>query len=331
MPRVDLPIEDLETYMGHSCCPDGFHDYWELQKKMVDKLFETKNWKQNISFQMTQKVFQNGYAKYYEISFQSIDGASIYAKYVRPNSDQMVPIVLQFHDYEKASRGWFQLTRFPGIGYAVLAMDCRGQGGNSPDLHTTSGPTCAGYVMKGIGDSIDDMYYRLVYMDALILSKIAERLDGIDKEQMITFGEGQGGAIAAVVAALNSNIKRCAVLNPFLCDFKRVVEMNLDENFYEGIRYYFKWRDPLHETENEVFRKLGFIDVQNFAGMIKAEFLMGTGLLDRCCPPSTQYAFYNKVTTNKHHSVFPKFEHESIFIFEQIYLKFFHYGAKLHK
>lgn len=323
MPRVDMPIEELENYMGSSCCPDDFLKYWETQKRIVEDLFEKEDWKEEISFQMKEKVFKNCYAKYYEISFQSIDGASIYVKYVRPNSDQAVPVVLQFHDYEKASRSWFQLTRFPGIGYAVLAMDCRGQGGNSQDIHTTNGPTCAGYVMKGIQDSVDDMYYRFVYIDALIVSKIAEKLNNIDKEQMITFGEGQGGALAIVTSALNANIKKCAVLNPFLSDFKRVLEMNLDENFYAGMRYYFKWRDPLHKTEDEIFRKLGFIDIQNFASMIKAEFLMGTGLLDRCCPPSTQYAVYNKVNTKKHHSVFPKFEHEPIFIFEQIYLKFF--------
>ena len=45
---------------------------------------------------------------------------------------------------------------------------------------------------------------------------------------------------------------------------------------------------------------------------IKAEILMGTGLMDEICPPSTQFAAYNKITTVKSMEIYPDFGHEGL-------------------
>ena len=37
---------------------------------------------------------------------------------------------------------------------------------------------------------------------------------------------------------------------------------------------------------------------------------MFTGLMDSTCPPSTQYAAYNKMTCKKKHILYPDFGHE---------------------
>ena len=39
--------------------------------------------------------------------------------------------------------------------------------------------------------------------------------------------------------------------------------------------------DPLHEKEEEIFYKLGYVDVQNLSPRIKARVLMATGLFGR--------------------------------------------------
>ena len=38
--------------------------------------------------------------------------------------------------------------------------------------------------------------------------------------------------------------------------------------------------------------------------------MMGTGLLDNICPPSTQFAAYNKITSKKQVKIYPDFKHE---------------------
>ena len=70
--------------------------------------------------------------------------------------------------------------------------------------------------------------------------------------------------------------------------------------------------DPLHLREKEIFTRLGYIDIQHLAPRIKAEILMGTGLMDTICPPSTQFAAYNKIRSKKDMRIYPDYGHEGL-------------------
>ena len=39
--------------------------------------------------------------------------------------------------------------------------------------------------------------------------------------------------------------------------------------------------------------------------------VMGTGLMDEICPPSTQFAAYNKIKSPKEMTRYPDFKHEN--------------------
>ena len=54
------------------------------------------------------------------------------------------------------------------------------------------------------------------------------------------------------------------------------------------------------------------IDLQHLAPRIKAEVLMFTGLMDTICPPSTQFAAFNKITSKKDVVIYPDFGHEGL-------------------
>lgn len=314
MPMMDMPIQELKCYLGKGNYPSDFIDYWNRQ---IARLNE-----RDLEYELVKKEFLNECADYYELYFKGIDGARIHAKYICPKNRQNVPLILQFHDYKQSSKSWYHLTRYIGIGYAVLAMDCRGQGGMSEDLGGVLGTTVCGHLMIGIDDELDQMYYRKVYLDAYLLSKIGSQLPQIDTKKIVSYGQGQGGALAIVVAAMNKEINKCVAKDPFLADFKRVWEMDLDSLMYEGLRYYFRWFDPLHEREDEVFSRLGYLDVVHFAKQLNCKFLLGTGLLDSSCPPSTQYAIFNQAMCNKMHLVFAKFDHELCNRFEDEVLRF---------
>jgi cephalosporin-C deacetylase-like acetyl esterase len=45
---------------------------------------------------------------------------------------------------------------------------------------------------------------------------------------------------------------------------------------------------------------------------IRAEVLMGITLMDTICPPSTQFAAFNKITTKKEAVIYPDFGHEGL-------------------
>ena len=40
--------------------------------------------------------------------------------------------------------------------------------------------------------------------------------------------------------------------------------------------------------------------------------MMGVGLMDTICPPSTQFAAYNKITAKKSLVIYPDFGHEGL-------------------
>ena len=132
----------------------------------------------------------------------------------------------------------------------------------------------------------------------------------------------QGGGLSIACACLVPEIKKCAPVVPYLIDFKRVYDMDLNKEAYEGLRYYFRSFDPTHQRENEIFERLGYIDVQNLAKRMKAELLMTTGLVDTICPPSTQFAMYNKVTSKKNVRLYPEYGHEHIIDSDDTNFKF---------
>ena len=81
---------------------------------------------------------------------------------------------------------------------------------------------------------------------------------------------------------------------------------------YEELRTYFRHFDPRHEHTHETFTRLGYIDNQHLAHRIQAEVLMAVGLMDTICPPSTQFAAYNKIGSEKDMTLYPDFGHEDL-------------------
>ena len=115
----------------------------------------------------------------------------------------------------------------------------------------------------------------------------------------------------------------CAPVFPFLCDYKRVWEMDLAKDAYDELRYFFRSFDPRHEREDELFTKLGYIDNQHLAPRIKGEVLLLGGLMDSITPPSTYFAAYNKITSKKRHVMYPDFGHEGLPGSDDIIWEFF--------
>ena len=86
--------------------------------------------------------------------------------------------------------------------------------------------------------------------------------------------------------------------------------MDLAKDAYFELTDYFRRHDPRHDREDEVFTKLGYIDIQFLAPRVKAEVLFQTGLMDMVCPPSSQFAAYNKISSPKKVLIYPDFAHE---------------------
>ena len=71
--------------------------------------------------------------------------------------------------------------------------------------------------------------------------------------------------------SLEPRIKRAAAAFPFLCDYRRVWDLDLCKGPYEELGTYFRQFDPLHEREEDVFVRLGYVDVQHLTQRIRGE------------------------------------------------------------
>ena len=156
------------------------------------------------------------------------------------------------------------------------------------------------------------MLFRQVFLDCAQLAGIVMAMPEVDPARVGASGGSQGGALTLACAALEPRIVRAAPAFPFLCDYKRVWEMDLDIAAYTEIRDYFRTFDPRHEREAALFTRLGYVDIQFLAPRIQAAVLMSVGLMDTVCPPSTQFAAYNKISARKQVLIYPDFGHEEL-------------------
>lgn len=305
MPIVDMPLEKLRVYEGRNPRPADFDEFWDRSLAELDKV------EPNPVF--TPYDFPSRIADAYELTFTSIKGAKMYAKFMKPkNISGRVPAVLYFHGYTTSSGDWTTLLPFVSQGYVVAWLDTRGQGGLTEDVGTPSVATCNTQFIRGVEGAPENMLYRDIFLDTAQLARVVMSLDYVDETRVGTTGASQGGALCIACAALVPEIKLCAPKYPYLCDYKRVWEMDLDKGAYDGLRYYLRTHDPRHEHVDEFFTKLGYIDLQFLAPRIKAKFFMSTGLIDTTCPPSSQFAMYNKITSEKSVDIYPDYGHENL-------------------
>lgn len=305
MPVLDMPLEKLYEYQGVNPKPADFEEYWDNTLAELDK----------IDPQVTitpAKEFRAINADCFDLYFTGLGGARVYSKYLRPkNIKGKCPVILMFHGYSASSGDWADKTVYTNAGFIVLAMDARGQGGKSQDNLVTQGNTFKGNIIRGLDDKPENLMFRYIYSDTAMLARIAATLDDVDTDKIYAAGGSQGGALTLACASLAPDIiKKIAPTFPFLCDFKRVYEMDLLKDAYDEINYYIRHFAPTIEKIDAIWQKLGYIDLQFLAPRIKAETLWSVGLLDSVCPPSTQFAAYNKITAKKELIIYPIHGHE---------------------
>ena len=316
MPAIDMSLERLKVYNGVNPRPEDFDEFWDRSIAEMNEIDPCPNFK---------KIdFPSVIADAYELTFTSTKNARIYAKFMRPkNIEGKAPAILMFHGLSGCSSEWSSLLNYVSQGFCVAFMDARGQGGYSEDVGGVPGTTFSTPFMRGFDGAPEDLFCRDLFLDTAMLARVVMALDYVDETRVGATGGSQGGALTLACAALVPTLKMCAPTYPYLCDYKRVWDMDLDKGAYEGIRYYLRHFDPRHEHINEFFTKLGYIDLQFLAPRIKAKVLMSTGLMDNCCPPSTQFAAYNKITSEKHMNIYPDYGHEGLKGNSDIIFKFF--------
>jgi cephalosporin-C deacetylase len=305
----DLPLEKLHTYPGRNPRPADFDAYWDAALAEMRAL--------DPQVELIPAKFQVPFAECFHMYFTGVGGARVHAKLLRPkNAPVPHPAVLMFHGYTGDSGDFADKLSYVAAGYTVAALDCRGQGGLSEDAGGVTGNTQHGHIIRGLDEAVkgkpENLLYRQIFLDTAQLAKIVMEMPEVDPVRVGATGGSQGGALTVACISLEPRIKRAVSVFPFLSDYQRVWEMDLAKDAYSELKEYFRHFDPRHTQEAAIFEALGYVDIQFLAPRIRADVLWAMGLMDTICPPSTQFAAYNKITSSKSLAIYPDFGHEGL-------------------
>jgi cephalosporin-C deacetylase len=301
----DMPLPKLKAYKGRNPKPADFDRFWNRSLAAMRAL--------DPQVELRRAEFQADVAECFHLFFTGMDGARVHAKLLKPRRGRAPhPAVLMFHGYSGHSGEWTDKLGYVAQGYTVAALDCRGQGGLSEDRGGVVGNTLRGHIIRGLDGPPEKMLFRMIFLDTAQLARIVMSMPDVDPDRVGATGGSQGGGLTLACAALEPRIRRVAPVFPFLSDYQRTWEIDQAKDAYQELRDYFRLFDPQHEREDAIFTKLGYIDVQHLARRIRGQVLMFVSLMDTICPPSTQFAAYNKIRSRKSLVLYPDFGHESL-------------------
>ena len=306
MPIIDMPLHQLLEYRGVNECPEDIDRFWD--EGIADML------KMGTDYELVPADLHVPNVECYHLYFTGVGGSRIHCHFIKPaNVQGKIPAIAFFHGYAGNRQDFYEHLPWAAAGMCVAAMDCRGQGGQSDDLASVRGNTYRGHIIRGLAENDPKkLYYRNMFLDTAQLVNILQHMDFVDADKVGAYGGSQGGGLTLACAALCPTLNRAASMYPFLSDYRRVWDMDLDVDAYVELRDYFRLFDPLHQHEDEIFSLLGYIDVHNMAHRIRAKVRMFTGLMDTVCAPSTQFAAFNAIPSEKDYVIYPDFGHEGL-------------------
>lgn len=303
MPLTDLPLDELRAFRPTIDEPADFDAFW------TDTLAQSRACVGSVERVRATSPISELVVE--DFTFPGFAGDPVKAWITRPRGDQARPAVVEYLGYGGGRGLVGERLQWAAAGYVHVLMDTRGQGsgwgtgGDTPDPHG-AGPAVPGFMTRGIEDPAT-YYYRRVFTDGVRLVDAVRDLPFVDPARVAVTGGSQGGAITLAVAALVPGLTAAMPDVPFLCHFRRSVELTPELPFREVTRYLSIHRD----RDDMVLRTLSYFDGVNFARRVTASALFSVALMDPIVLPSSVFAAYNHLTVDDREIVvYPYNEHE---------------------
>ena len=312
MPLFDKPLDELLVYLPERDEPDDFDAFWQAT------LDQTRRWPLNARFEPVDFGLRT--VETFDVTFAGYGGQPVKGWLLLPRHRQgPLPCVVQYIGYG-GGRGFpLNWLEWSAAGFAHLVMDTRGQGstwlkGDTPDIPADgANPSVPGFMTQGVLDP-KTYYYRRVFSDPVRAVETARQHDAVDAERVAVTGGSQGGGISLAVAGLMPDVPVTMPDVPFLCHYRRAMDITDKQPYYELVTFCKRHRDKV-ET---VFRTLSYFDGVNFAVRARARALFSVALMDEICPPSTVFAAYNHYAGPKDIRIWPYNDHEGGEVYQQI-------------
>jgi len=319
MAQFDMPLEQLREYRPTVQRPDDFEEFW------VSSLDTARKAARGGAPILTPVETGLTAVTVDDVTFPGFAADPIKGWLIRPVGvapEGGWPTIVQMIAYGGGRGLPHEHLKWAAAGYAHLVVDARGQGshwgsgGDTGDPHGRSA-SVGGWLTSGIDDP-HHHYYRRYYIDGVRAVDIARSIPGLNAERVAFLGISQagGGVIAAssILSMVNEPVATVMTNVPFLCNFKRAVQIVDSRPYGEITQLLSVKRSP--EFEKVVWNTLSYIDGVNFALYATSPVLFSVALMDFTCPPSTVFAAYNAwgdhagVPVEKEITVYPYNNHE---------------------
>jgi len=297
LPSIDMPLSELRDYRPPLTRPDDFEPYWsEAIAASQATPFEAR---------LSRQDYPADGVELFDVELAAFGGGTISCRLMKPVGGANLPAAVFYHGYSGSGPNPFGLLPWACQGFAALSVDCRGQGGRSTDGAAYPGGHRPGFMTQGI-EHPDQYYYRYAYVDCVrALDWLAEQ-DFVDEGRMGILGGSQGGGLTIATAALSDRPKLAIPEVPYLCHFRRSVDIAAAGPYRE----ISDWMRLRPETAEQSWKTLSYVDGMNLAGWIRCRTVMTVGLWDDICPPSSVFAAYNHIEAAKQIEVFDFTGHE---------------------
>lgn len=306
---IDMPLDELKLYKPPQTKKEDFSRFWQ-ETKAISK-------SQPLNSELKKIDYIVKTIEAYKVYYDGFDSSRICGYYLLPKTEPPYPVILWFHGYGDNKQKINFYLKWVLLGYAVMAVDIRGQIGESIDKKVYPAPSAIGYMTKGIF-SKEDYYYRGVYMDCVRAIDFLSTRKEIDIARLCVTGASQGGGISLAVAALDDRPKLVIAEIPYLCHFKRAIEWAEE---FRNVTYleFTSIIKKYPEREEEMYDTLSYFDNLNLCSWIKAKTIISCAMKDIVCPPSTIFAVYNHIQAEKTMEIMPFYDHswETLINFEE--------------
>ena len=277
--------------------PDDFDAFWKAKLKELKKV--------PANPQLEPADSDKPGVAYWKIKMDNIRGTHIYGQIARPETGETFPalLIVQWAGVYGLQKNW--VTDRAAEGWLALDIEPH----DLPIDESTNfykdqfaGPL-KNYWSIG-NDDRDTSYYLRMYLSCYRAVEYLKTRADWNGKTLVVMGDSQGGQQTLMIAGLHpKNITAALALVPAGGDM-----LAPDAGRAPGWpHWYFNidGKDP--QKVREASR---YYDIANFARHIKCPVLVGLGLRDETCPPSSVLAVVSQITSPKEVVILPKSGHQ---------------------